>query len=535
MFFCGQNFPDQNFLSILRSRCGWQDFTNAAYLLDAYDHNPQNFFTSLNGWFCGVLADANHNVVQLFNDRYGMGRIYVYEASDGFYFASEAKALLSVRKELRQIDLQGLGDFFSCGCVLGNRTLFRGISLLPAASLWTFRSGILSRRSKYFKIDAWEDQTPLSRDAFIDELDSTFDRLLPRYCKFSRSSGFSLTGGLDTRMILAYMDFQPADLPCYTFAGKAGDTLDVQIARSVAKACGLTHNTLRLGHDFFHDFSDYASKTVYLSDGCHSVCRSHDIYFNALARTVAPVRLTGTFGSEILRGARQLWASPPEDVFEPTFRSYVAAAASRLKATDDSNEIAFAAFVEIPWHAYGCLAIEQSQLNIVTPYLDNDLVKLAFRGAKLLKAGQDVRVTNILRRRPELLNIPSDRGWQRPGFSSWVSRQIYGSLLFKGDWFFHYMPHRFAKLGAILEHLQVQNLFLGRHFMTDYRAWFQQDLRDFVQDTLLGPHAKAREYMNGRIIEQMVQSHVTGERCYLSEIDKALTVELIHSRLLEMS
>ena len=45
----------------------------------------------------------------LFNDRYGMQRIYCHESKDAFYFAAEAKAILAVRPELRRMDARGLG------------------------------------------------------------------------------------------------------------------------------------------------------------------------------------------------------------------------------------------------------------------------------------------------------------------------------------------------------------------------------------------------------------------------------------------
>ena len=57
----------------------------------------------------------------MFNDRYGMHRIYYHEAKEAFYFAAEAKAILAVRPELRRADPRGLGEFVACGCVLDNR------------------------------------------------------------------------------------------------------------------------------------------------------------------------------------------------------------------------------------------------------------------------------------------------------------------------------------------------------------------------------------------------------------------------------
>ena len=86
----------------------------------------------------------------LFNDRYGMHRVYFHESKEAFYFAAEAKAILAVRPELRSVDARGMGEFVSCGCVLENRTLFKGIQVLPPASAWILRYGAVERKSTYF-------------------------------------------------------------------------------------------------------------------------------------------------------------------------------------------------------------------------------------------------------------------------------------------------------------------------------------------------------------------------------------------------
>ena len=47
----------------------------------------------------------------------------------------------------------------------------------------------------------------------------------------------SLTGGLDSRMILAWAQAAPGSLPCYTFGGPYRDCADVRIARQLATIC----------------------------------------------------------------------------------------------------------------------------------------------------------------------------------------------------------------------------------------------------------------------------------------------------------
>ena len=50
----------------------------------------------LNGCFSGLLIDLRTSTIALFNDRYGLARLYYHEERGDLYFASEAKALLEV-------------------------------------------------------------------------------------------------------------------------------------------------------------------------------------------------------------------------------------------------------------------------------------------------------------------------------------------------------------------------------------------------------------------------------------------------------
>ena len=92
-----------------------------------YEELGEKIFATLNGLFSGLLIDTRQKKVFLFNDRYGMERIYWHETADTFYFASEAKALLRILPELREFDAEGAAQFLTFGSTLDWRTLFRGI------------------------------------------------------------------------------------------------------------------------------------------------------------------------------------------------------------------------------------------------------------------------------------------------------------------------------------------------------------------------------------------------------------------------
>ncbi|MGH9397582.1 MAG: hypothetical protein ACRD18_12115, partial [Terriglobia bacterium] len=135
LVFSGEDFPEPGTASRLKARGHVFDPEGASYLVHAAEEES-TFPAGLNGRFHGLLADRTRGKATLFNDRYGLGRIYYHEAKDAFYFAAEAKAILAALPELRRLDARGLGEFLSCGCVMENRTLFEGIHALPPASAW---------------------------------------------------------------------------------------------------------------------------------------------------------------------------------------------------------------------------------------------------------------------------------------------------------------------------------------------------------------------------------------------------------------
>ena len=118
--------------------------TAGSWLVHLYEEEGDRFFEKLNGLFSGLLIDKRQAKAFLFNDRYGVERIYWHETKDAIFFASEAKALLRILPEQRAFDEEGVAQFLTFGCTLGGRTLFRGVHLLPGGSVWSFEKGEVS-------------------------------------------------------------------------------------------------------------------------------------------------------------------------------------------------------------------------------------------------------------------------------------------------------------------------------------------------------------------------------------------------------
>jgi asparagine synthase (glutamine-hydrolysing) len=540
LVFSGEEYPDPQVFGRLKGRGHTLEANGAGYLVHVSEEDAA-FPKSLNGRFHGLLINRATGTATLFNDRYGMHRVYYHQSPDVFYFAAEAKAILAVLPELRRADPRGLGEFVACGCVLEDRTLFQGIQVLPTASAWIIRNGAIEQKTKYFDPSEWENQGSLEAEAYYDQLREVFSRNLPRYFNGQEKVGISLTGGLDTRMIMAWSNAEPQSLPSYTFGGTFRECQDVTIARKVAKICQQPYQVIRVGDDFLSRFAHYAERAVYLSDGCAPVTRAADLYANELAAGIAPVRMTGNYGSEILRRLRAFKASSPASgLFQPELLRNVELAKQTYSSLFYGHAVSFTAFRQAPWYQYGLLALEQTQLSIRSPYLDNDLVQTAFRAPKSDIVKNDIFEDNddcgrlIADGSTALHRIPTDRGLG--GARGWTAPIARGLLefTFKAEYAYDYgMPQRLAQIDHAFSAFHLERLFLGRHKFCHFRVWYRDALSRYVQEILLDSRSLSRPYIQRNTMETMVSRHLKGDRNYTTEITKLLTLELQHRLFLD--
>ena len=70
-----------------------------------------------------------------------------------------------------------------------------------------------NKEETYFDAATWENQPWLEKSFFYERLQDTFRKILPRYFRSNQKIGISLTGGVDTRMILANMGHAGGKVP----------------------------------------------------------------------------------------------------------------------------------------------------------------------------------------------------------------------------------------------------------------------------------------------------------------------------------
>ena len=159
---------------------------------------------------------------------------------------------------------------------------------------------------------------------------------------------------------------------------------DVYLARRVAEICGQPYQIITADGTFLSKFPQYAERTLYLTDGCVDVSRSPDLYCNEMARHIAPVRMVGTFGSEIIRGAIMFKAvTPSQGIYcNRQVLEHIAKASDTYRNQMSGNRTSAVAFRQTAAHHFGIQKLEQSQLTVRTPYLDNEVVRTVFRAPR---------------------------------------------------------------------------------------------------------------------------------------------------------
>jgi asparagine synthase (glutamine-hydrolysing) len=533
LIFSGEDFPEPGTPRRIKEQGHQCDEAGPSYLVHLYEDDP-NFFRNLNGRFQGLVADRARGTATLFNDRFGLRRIYFYETPDVFYFSAEAKSILAVRPELRSIDPQGLGEYIACGCVLENRTLFQGLHILPPGSAWRFRAGAIEEKVAYFEPREWEEQEPLDPESYYDQLRQAFTTRLPRYFEGREQVGVSLTGGLDTRIIMAWRKAIAGSLPCYTFGSMYRENQDVHLARRVAGSCGQPYQVITADGACLSKFSRYAERTLYLTDGCVDVSRSPDLYCNEMARQIAPVRMVGTFGSEIICGAIMFKAvKPSQGIYNSEVLAQIANASETYRNQMGGNRTSAVAFRQTAAHHFGIQKLEQSQLTVRTPYLDNEVVRTVFRAPRV-EQGEDVRLRLIRDGSPELARLRTDRGLGGSNRLAAAINRAYLEFTFKAEYAYDYgMPQWVAKADHAFAPFHFERLWMGRHKIFHFRWWYRTVLANYVKEILLDPRTLARPYLERSGVEAVVSGHLKGTHNYTTEIHRLLSLELLHRAFLD--
>jgi asparagine synthase (glutamine-hydrolysing) len=338
-------------------------------------------------------------------------------------------------------------------------------------------------------------------------------------------------------MIMACLDAPRGTVPCYTFGSMYQDTYDVRVGRQVAAIAGQPHAVLVLDREFLSGLQQTFDESVYASDGYIGLSGAAELYLNRKAKRLAPVRVTGNWGGELLRGVRAFKHLEPKGEFlRPSMLQALrdSAAAFDEASRSKSSPLSYTLFEQMPVQGHGRSAIERSQVRMRAPFLRNDVVECLYRApasARKTSACSEA----VIRRAPHLLHVPTDLGLlgRGPAVIGRL-RTLHRKGLSRAEYVVsHGAPNWLAVLTASKPGERFERLFLGRHKFQHFRRWMRRELEPLVRDTLCGPNGSELDaWFDHARVRAMVDDHIAGRANYTDEIDKLMTVVVVTRTLL---
>ena len=106
----------------------------AAALLATYADGGAEATASLDGSFAATVLDTRDLTLTLISDTFGTRPLYYAQHKTRFTFASRIAALLSDDDVLRDLDWQGISQFFTFGHYFNDNTSLSHVKILPAGA-----------------------------------------------------------------------------------------------------------------------------------------------------------------------------------------------------------------------------------------------------------------------------------------------------------------------------------------------------------------------------------------------------------------
>ena len=193
---------------------------------------------SATGCFAGVSYNERTRRLSLVADKLGLRPIYYAITDEVVYFAGALRVLEALDALPKVVDVLGALETVSLGYPLGDRTPYRDVHAIRDAEVVVLDNREV-RRSRYWSIA----QVPEDRISVVDaavRVHSLFTRAIDRRLGNDRTSVAFLSGGLDSRCMVAALVERGVSLHTFNFANEG--TKDQVLGDAFAAAVGTVHS-----------------------------------------------------------------------------------------------------------------------------------------------------------------------------------------------------------------------------------------------------------------------------------------------------
>ncbi len=266
-------------------------------ILHLYAERGEDCLRDLRGMFAFAIYDFRSRKLFAARDHLGQKPFYYFHDGADFAFASEIKALLALKPELREMDPQALYEYLTLRVITPPRSMFRRVRKLPPAHRLVFQDGRLSIE-RYWDLDYRAKRTT-DFAGLVEELDHQVTEAVGYHLVSDVPVGAFLSGGMDSSLVVAMMRKLSGD-KIKTFSGDVPyrNYSELPYARLAAQKFGTEAHELTIIPSLVRTLPEVAWHLDEPSDPL-STCM---YYIAELARSEVKVVLGGDGGDELFGG-----------------------------------------------------------------------------------------------------------------------------------------------------------------------------------------------------------------------------------------
>ena len=334
---------------------------------------------SLDGIYSAVVYDEACGAVHVIVDRLGMRFIHWTGVDGCFAWATSSTAFLALPGFTPRVPARRVAQFVGVGNLTLDGTWMEGVELVPAGTVlsWDCHTGSLSRRRYWWWDHIKRVDGRVDRRAAAEELACRFRRSVEKRWSAGGKAGLSLSGGLDSRGILAAVP--SADPSPVTVTFGLPDSLDARVARRVAAIRGAEAHFVEISA---RNWLQPRSDGVWWTEGGSHILDLHGSEARPVYTKVMDVNLDGYGGDtscgETACRAGGRWIASMRRTSRPT--STATCRCSTVSTSSPHSGAQTTGFSR-PRRDAGSprpLLWELTHMENRKPYLANDLVEFVF-------------------------------------------------------------------------------------------------------------------------------------------------------------
>ncbi len=519
--------------------------TDTEVILHLYEEYGVNCLQYLRGMFAFAIWDNNKKQLFCARDRFGIKPFYYYRDKEKFVFGSEIKAILKCENIDKTLSPEAIDSYFSFGYITSDLSIYKNIKKLQPAHylLLSFKETIKFEINSYWEIRFDPDYSK-NKIQWEEEIQDCLSETVKQHMLSDVPLGAFLSGGIDSGSVVSMMA-RNSNRPIKTFSIGYKDEAhsELKYARLVAEKYGCEHHEQVLEPEsisllpklisaYDEPFADSSAIPTY--------------HVSRLARQFVTVALSGDGGDELFAGYNTyrrhgsiykfplnfnsalynniLWGSIhkliPSNVIGKGFTYYL--------SKDKKYSFAYLS----TW-----TEAERDKLFIhKKPSLGNDQASELFK-SKILQHGI---VNNDYVSNMQYLDMKT---YMVDDILTKVDR---ASMMNSLEVRVPLLDHKFAELTfriprnlklneagqkyifkkAMASYLPEDLLKLPKKgFGAPISAWFKEELKEYINDTLLSGNPRYSEYLHQKYIKRVVKSSQTSMRDFSSKIWSLLVFE----------